>query len=144
MSSLVPFNQKQQLPQSRFNNMLEDFFSGSWFPMRMPEIETFKMDVKEDDRGYTIEAEVPGAKKEDITLNLESGRLTIGVAGKETANDDEKKLVHKERRYAYMERSIYLSDAADTGTEAKLDNGVLTVTVPKQDPGAGKQKIEVK
>lgn len=142
-SKLVPFNKAAQTPQAAFGNMLEDFFADPWFPFRQPELETFKLDVKEDDKAYTVEAEVPGVKKKDITLDLESGRLTIGIAAKEESDKDDKKVVHKERRYSYMERSIYLADAADSGAEAKLDNGELVVTVPKMHPGAPKQAIEI-
>lgn len=143
-TKLVPFNKGDQLAQTPFGNMLEDFFADPWFSFRQPELETFKMDVKEDDKCYTIEAEVPGAKKKDISINLQSGRLTIGVEGKEVTDSDKKKLVHKERRYSYMERSVYLADAAESGCEAKLDNGELVVTVPKKHAGDAQQKIEIK
>lgn len=132
------------MPQGLFGNMLEDFVSDSWMPsFRMPETETFKPDIKEDGGSYTVEAEVPGVRKEDIALDLDGGRLTIGVAGRESVEEDKKKPVHKERRFTCMERSIYLADAAETGAKARLEHGELIVTVPKQRTGGSGRKIEI-
>lgn len=145
MSKLVPFNKETQIRQTPFSNMLEDFFTEPWYSFRLSELDAFKLDVKEDEKQYTIEAEAPGARKEDITLSLENGRLTISVAGKEDVKDDKKKTVHKERRYTYMERSIYLADAKETGAKAKLENGELVITVPKRSTGApDSHKIEIR
>lgn len=68
-----------------------NFPSNAWFPSRIPALESFKPDLQEDDAGYTIEAEVPCAKKDNITPNLEQGRLTTGVAGKQETGKKQKR-----------------------------------------------------
>lgn len=142
MSQNLPVKQSSNVPAT-FDNMLENFFTDPWFPFKQQDFKPFKLDVKEDDNNYTIEAEMSGVKKKDISLDLDYGVLTIGVEGREDMGDGKKKTVHKERLYTYQERTVYLADAADSGATAKLDNGELIVTVPKQHQGATNQKIAV-
>lgn len=142
MSKLISFNHKSNDPVPAFSNMLDDFFGDPWFSQKMPEMQTFRLDVKEDDVAYTIEAEVPGAKKKDITLDFSEGRLTIGVEAKEIPEGEKHKFLHRERRYSYMQRSIYLADADAQGAQAKLEHGELIIRVPKRS-GLQSSKIEI-
>ena len=130
-------------PRSRAN-LLEDFFSNPWGFFQQPELDAFKMDIKEDDKSYTVEAEMPGFKKDDIALDLDDGMLTISAAARSKMEEDGKKLVRGERSYSYMERNVYLPEASEEGVEAKLENGELIITVPKQPAGSRKRKIEIK
>lgn len=125
-------------------SMLEDFFLDPWSFLRQPEINTFRIDLKEDEKAYTIEAEMPGVKKDDITIDLDDGELTIGVAAREKVDEEGRKLVRNERRYSYMERSIFLPDAVDKDVEAKLENGELIITIPKEPSESRKTRIEIK
>lgn len=144
MSRIVPFNHKKSLTtRDPLANMLDDFFDDEWFPRRTLDLETFKLDVKEDKNQYVIEAELPGVKKKDISLDFVDGRLTIGVAEKKVADEDKHKLIHRERRYSYMERSIYLADAVCEKAEAKLEHGELIITVPRAKNEDNTQKIEI-
>lgn len=137
MKGLVPFNRKNSsLLNSDFEDfydMIDDFFSGSLPSRRSLTKDTFKVDIQETDNEYLIEAEVPGVKKEEIGLNLTDGRLTISIKREEKADKDTKNYIHRERHYLSMSRSMYLSDAKPDDIKAKLDNGVLTITVKKQD-----------
>lgn len=126
------------------DSMLGDFFTNPWRFMRQADLGAFKIDLAEDEKAYTIEAEMPGVKKEDITIDLDDGELTIGVAAREKEDETGKKVVRSERRYSYMERSIYLPDAAEEGVDARLDNGELIITIPKQPAESRKRKIEIK
>ena len=146
MANLINFNRGKSsgVPQFSFGNMLEDFFSDPWFSWHRPELGTFRLDIKEDDSEYVVEADLPGVKKEDVNLDLDNGKLTISVEAKESEEKESKKIVHKERYYRYMERSVYLANAADDGAEAKLDDGELIIKIPKKDAGKSKQKIEIK
>lgn len=142
--NLVPVAKNASLAQRSPSRMLEDFFTDPWNFFRQPELATFKMDIKEDNNRYTIEAEMPGVKKEDISLDLDDGQLTIGVAAREAQEGEGEKLVHNERCSTYMERSIYLVDAADEGVDAKLENGELVITVPKRLGETKQTKIDIK
>jgi HSP20 family protein len=123
--------------------MLDDFFSDSW-PLRNMGFDTFKIDVKEDEKTYTIDAELPGVKKEEVSLALDDGRLSISVEREEKVDDEKENYVHRERRYGSYQRSVYLADANPEGIDAELRDGVLKIVVPKQDKQNKSGKIEIK
>lgn len=136
MAGLVPFNRRRADVLSTgfdsFQNMLDDFFTDSWPFKRSLLGDTFKVDVQDNKTEYLIEAELPGTKKEDINISLNEGRLSISVNKDETIEDTDKNYIHRERRYTSMSRNIMLADADAASIKAKLDNGVLSVTVPKK------------
>ena len=146
MAGLVPFNRGGSIfrPETRgFHNMLDDFFSDAWLPRTLG-LDTFKIDVKEDEKAYFIDAELPGVKKEEINLALRDGRLSISVEREEKVDEEKDNYVHRERRYGSYERSVYLADANPEGIQAKLEDGLLKVVVQKQDKSDGSKKIEIK
>jgi HSP20 family protein len=106
--------------------------------------DTFKLDVQDKEKEYLIEAELPGVKKEEITLEMHDGQLMIGIQREEKVDEEKKNYIHKERRYCSMNRSVYLADADTENIKAKLDNGVLEITVPKVEKSVSqKNKIEI-
>jgi HSP20 family protein len=146
MSRLVPFNRwgLRRNDFEDFYNMLDDFFSDTWWPVRSLARDTFKLDIQENEREYCIEAELPGVTKEEINLQLkDDGRLTIAAEREENIQEDKKNYVHRERRYSSMQRTIYLRDAKTEGVKAKLQDGVLKITVPKQETHNDTFHIEI-
>lgn len=145
MAGLIPFNRgKNELSPRNLFGLMDDFFSDAWPMGRSLVGDTFKVDVKESDSAYIVEAEMPGITKEEISLSLRDEQLTIGVARSDEANKDQDNYIHRERRCASMQRSIYLAGACEEGVEAKLESGVLQISVPKRTgPGASRQ-IEIK
>ena len=123
--------------------MLDDFFSDSWSPRRSLERDTFKINVQQNDGEYLVEAELSGVNKDEIDLDLNDGRLTISVKREEKINEEKKNYIHRESRYSSMSRSIYLADADAKGIKAKLDNGLLSITVPRQEKSVKADKIEI-
>ncbi len=91
----------------------------------------FPIDVRKTEQGYEIEASLPGATTEEVTVKVEEGVLTIR---RETGKSDESKdgkVLIRERRKGASARSLTLPDDVDADkVEAHLENGVLTVTVP--------------
>ena len=142
MTALVPrsYGISQQAPIELFN-VLDDFFHA---PARAHR-EIFKVDVEEKDDGYVIEADLPGASKENIDIEMNEGKLTIGVKYDEVKDESEPEhnYIHKERRHCSMVRGAYLKDAASEGITAKLENGVLIVEVPKKSPDANTLKVAI-
>lgn len=136
MSALIPFNKRNTELRGPgfddFYNMLDDFFSDTWPLRRSLARDTFKVDVQDTDTEYLIEAELPGVAKEEVNLRLEEGKFTISVSREENKNEEQKNYIHKERRYCSMSRSIYLADAAADGVKAKMENGILSIRIPKQ------------
>lgn len=150
MAGLVPFNQRNSsLARSGtgfedFYNMLDDFFSDSWIsPGRSLLRDTFKIDIQETDSEYRIEAELPGIKKEEIDLGIEEDNLCISVNRNEEVNKDGTNYIHRERRSSSMSRRVRLVNAKLDETKAKLEEGILTVTIPKNEKANSSLKVDI-
>jgi HSP20 family protein len=116
---------------------LDDMMRGLVFrPVRMPEprIEQIKVDAAEDDKVYRVSAEIPGVRKEDIKVSVVDNEVTITAEVKSQSEKKEgERLVHSERYYGAVARSFTLPQAVDEeGAQAKYENGVLTLTLPKR------------
>lgn len=148
MAGLVPFNRRNNSLISGgfedFNNMINEFFNENWPSRKNFVKDTFKIDVQENEKEYVIEAELPGANKDEVNVELSDGRLMISFEKEEKIDQEKKNYIHKERRYSSMSRCIYLEDAKQDGVEAQLEKGLLTITVPKQEIKENIKKIEVK
>ncbi len=92
----------------------------------------YPADVREDDDAFHVEAELPGFVRDEIDVSLEDGTLTITAQRKSEEKQGETHL--HERRYTKVARSFRLpTPVDDTKVEAKLDHGVLHLTLPKRD-----------
>lgn len=102
-----------------------------------------KCDIYEKDGQYNIEIDVPGFKKEDINMEVENGYLKISAEKKEDNEEKEnKKYVHRERHsYAKCERMFYIGDTSDDEIKAKFKDGILKVTVPKEETKKETKKV---
>jgi HSP20 family protein len=148
MAGLVPFNKKNKEISTNtdfedFYNVLDDYFSNDWPFKRTLTHDTFKVDVEDNGNEYLIEAEVPGLDKKDINVELNDGKLMISITRDENSESKKKNFIHRERRYSYMSRSIYLEDAKPDGIKAKLENGLLKVVVPKEEKPNNSITIDV-
>ena len=149
MPGLIPFNRKNNnitRTDTSFDtlyNMLDDFFNDSFAPSRSLLKDTFKIDIKETDKEYQIEAELPGVKKDEVGLNVENDDLCISINRTEEVNDENKNYIHRERRASSMSRRVRLANAALDEIKAKLEEGILTVTIPKYEKSANSRKIEI-
>ena len=97
--------------------------------------ELMKTDIKDVDGNYELSIDLPGFHKEDVKIQLKDGYLNIQAA--RTENKDEKdnngKFIHRERYTGQCSRSFYVGkDVEHEDIHAKYDNGVLTVTFPKE------------
>lgn len=103
-----------------------------------------KMDVKENGNAYTVSAEIPGVRKEDIHVTIEGGMVMVRAEVKQEDKQTEgDKLLRSERYYGSVSRGISLPQDVDQGqARAKYDNGVLTLTLPKKQ-GNGGQKLRI-
>ena len=100
------------------------------------------VDVAEDDKAVMLTAELPGMKEEDVEVVLRDDMLT--VRGEKKSEREEKKENYHltERRYGAFERTFRLPETADADKiKASIEDGVLTVTVPKK---AAAKKVEKK
>ena len=122
------------------DNLFDDLMKGFFVrPMHYsdetPAVQV-KMDVKEDDKSYTVHAEIPGVNKEDIHVNLEGNRISVSAEVKREKEQKEgEKVIHSERYYGKVYRSFSLAQEVDEAhAKAKFENGVLELTLPKKEP----------
>ncbi len=102
------------------------------------------MDVTEDANSITVKADLPGLKKEDISLSLNNNFLTIKGERKEESEKKEKNYHRVERSYGVFERSVDLGVNVDgTKVQANYKDGVLEIIIPKAESSKPKQ-IEIK
>ena len=95
-----------------------------------------KTDVTEHDDHFEIAIDLPGFKKEDVTIDLENGYLTVGAAKgvDKDENNKEGKLIRQERYSGAMQRSFYVGEnVTEEDIKAKMEHGVLTLTIPKKE-----------
>lgn len=126
----------------RMRRMLEQTFGGwtsflsdqgGWSPL---------VDIEEADDAYVIEAELPGVKREDVNIELLGSELN--VTGEIKERERKGTLRRKTRRTGRFEYRVSIPDPVDAEKiEANLDNGVLTISVPKSERGQ-RRRIEVK
>ena len=103
-----------------------------------------KMDLKESDGKYLVNAEIPGVNKDDIHVSIEGNRVSISAESKEEKETREgERVIRSERSYGMAQRSFSLTDEVDQSkVEAKYNNGVLELTLPKK-PGALRKEISI-
>ena len=148
MAGLIPFNIRRNTDLARSStdlyNMLDDFFNDGLMPGNRNLLkDTFKLDIEETEKEYLIEAELPGVKKEEIGLDVEDDNLCISVNRTEEDNKDGKNYIHRERRVTSMSRRVRLANVNLDEIKAKLDDGILTVTIPKDEKTSTSRKINI-
>ncbi|NLM05680.1 MAG: Hsp20/alpha crystallin family protein [Tissierellia bacterium] len=147
MTNLIP-RRSYRLVSPRFNefnNFIDNFFKDSYSFDNAIQASTFKVDVEDKDDMYVVEAELPGIDKEDIDVQYDEGRLSIMVNHDESKEeeDEERNFIHRERRTSSMSRSMYFENIDEENLEANLENGILTISIPKQVKQETKRKITI-
>lgn len=108
--------------------------------------DVMKCDVYEKDGAYHIEADIPGFKKDEISVDCEDGYVTI-TAEKNTENeekDENKKYIKRERFYGKTVRKFYVGDVDSDKIQAEYKDGMLELVVPKEEKLPNKKSIEIK
>ena len=95
------------------------------------------INVKENDKGYTVELAAPGLKKEDFNVHInDEGNLIVKMEQKQENKEEDKNARYLRREFSYskFEQTLILPDDVDKNKiAAKVENGVLTVELPKQE-----------
>lgn len=103
-------------------------------------------DVVENDKEYIIKVDMPGMDKNDINLNYNNGILSVSGSRKsfkDLSNEKNNSLIHRERSEGHISRSFRLPNVVASEIHAKYDNGVLTITLPKQSSGQSDNSIQI-
>ena len=127
-----------------FEDFFRDFGKGFWVkPFAMPaETElTMKIDVSEDDKAFSVKADIPGVKKEDIQVDVDEDHVSVRAEAKQEKEEKKgEKVVYSERSYGMVSRSFSLPAAVDAkGAKAEYKDGVLSLTLPKKSNGSAKR-----
>lgn len=123
---------------------MESALRGWLRPWRLDDLERapqIRIDVSETDGNYAIKAEIPGVRKEDIDVRVDGNQVTIAAEVKQDKEQKEGgRVLRSERHYGYASRSFTLAHEVDDGkADAKYENGVLTLTLPKRAASAKKR-----
>ena len=131
-----------------FNELVDDLFKG--FLVRPVSyngngqgeaLSRMKVDVAERNGAYTVAAELPGVRKEDIQVSIDGAEVTLSaeVKREREAGKDER-VLHTERTYGKVTRSFTLpQEVDDAKAEAKFKDGILELTLPKKVAAQRKQ-----
>jgi HSP20 family protein len=136
--------------EDQFGRMVESMFEDFFAPAaqaaalsRWPEesISSPRLNVIENEKSFQVQAEMPGVKKEDIKVAIENQRVTIeGESKHEEEKREGENVVYAERSARKFMRSFMLPTEVDDATaDAKLEDGVLTLTLPKKQTSAAKR-----
>jgi len=127
-----------------FDDVFGDLTRGFWLkPVAMPGDGELKMkvEVKEDDKAYSIRADVPGVKKEDIQVDVNGNQVSIRAEVKQEKEEKKgEKILHSERYYGMVSRSMQLPADIDTqSVKAEYKDGVLNLVLPKKASAQAKR-----
>ena len=118
---------------SWFPTVFDDFFNSDWMPKMKATAPA--VNVKEDAKAYTMEVAVPGIKKEFCRVNINAdGNLDIAIANKMEHKEEDKKQHYLRREFSYsnyQQTYVLPDDIVKDNIAAKVDDGVLTITMPK-------------
>lgn len=132
---------------SLFDEFFRDFAPGFYVrPLHgdpLPTPAQIKVDVRESDKAYTVQAEVPGVSKDEIQVNLDSNVVTLRAEVKQQDRQSQgEKVLRTERYYGAVSRSFQLPQEIDAGqARARYDSGVLTLTLPKKSSGGAQRLV---
>lgn len=129
-----------------FSNIDELFRGFGMRPFLMEsEVPTIKIDLSESDTAYTVRAEIPGVKKEDVKVQVEGNRVSISCETQQEKEEKEgERVIFRECHQGSSYRSFILgTEVDDAKAEAKYENGTLELTLPKKE-GKTSKRIEVK
>lgn len=131
MFGMVPFERSESNLFDTFDSFARDFFRRS-----NTDLPAFRTDIRDSGDSYLLEAELPGFKKEDISLDLKEGILTISASHSETSEEKDEKgsYIRRERKYGSFQRSFDVTGIETGGISAAYENGVLAISLPKAKP----------
>ncbi|MBP3511796.1 MAG: Hsp20/alpha crystallin family protein [Prevotella sp.] len=124
-------------PVRRNSGWLPDVFNDFFEPGFMPKANTTApaINVMESDKGYTVELAAPGMRKEDFCVHInDDGNLIVKMENKQETKEENKNMRYLRREFSYskFEQTLILPDDVDKEKiAARVDNGVLTVELPK-------------
>ena len=132
MFEIMPYGHRRVVAYNPFRE-LEEMSRRFWNDTNM---NAFRTDITEKDGVYTLTAELPGFKKEDISIDIDKDCLTIAAERKDESEDEDKErnYVRRERFYGSYSRSFNVKGIDTEAINASYADGILTLTMPSKTP----------
>lgn len=134
------------VPKKR-NDIFDDIFDSVFrSPLSFVSDKIVKMqtDLREKDDHYILDIDLAGFKKENINITYDNGYLTVAAEYKKNEEEEKEQYIRRERYIQSCSRSYYIGDVSPENIFASHENGILTITFPKeQDREAGKKYITI-
>lgn len=124
-----------------FTNFL-DMFDEDFNPVKLFG-SSFKVDIRDTEKEYLIEADLPGFVKDAITIVYDNNNLTITAKREESVKEEKENYVRQERSFGEVKRQFHVVNVDEEKIDAKFDNGVLKLVLPKKEV-AEKKAITIK
>lgn len=136
---------KNELRERNYYGLRDSLFDNIFFPYEHKENNMMKTDVKENENDYELQVEVPGVSKENISIDYENVYVTIAAKTNKSKDEKDKEgnYIRRERYSGSYSRSYYVGDVDRESIKAKLDNGVLSIIVPKAKAEEQKKAIAI-
>ncbi|MDO4547440.1 MAG: Hsp20/alpha crystallin family protein [Clostridia bacterium] len=131
MSSLIPYRFNRH-PMSRSDFSFDDFFRPFFMDTPRGETNSIRVDVKDEGDHYILEADMPGIKKEDVSIEVDDGMLTISAEINSSKSEQNDNYIYNERRSGKFSRSFSLNGIDEDKITASCVDGVLKLNLPKQ------------
>lgn len=135
MLTMVPYRRFMKRPSTTADSIFSDpffrtFFEGTNGMSRSG----FRVDIRENENAYQIEAELPGLTQDQINLTMNEDVLTISADYQSEDKQEDSGRIYTERRSGHMERSFQLENINRDGISANYKNGILYLNLPKEKP----------
>lgn len=142
MFELMPFGYRRVSAYNPFRDF-EEMSRSFWDSTN---VSAFRTDITEKDGTYVLEADLPGFKKEDISVDIDKDCLTITAEHKsEEKEENADSYIRRERYYGSYTRSFNVKGIDTEAITAAYNDGVLTLTMPKKEPEVpAARRLEIK
>ncbi|GAB3903232.1 hypothetical protein GCM10028803_31310 [Larkinella knui] len=147
--SLVKFNGNGELP-SLLNEFMgrdgDDLFNWNWpaFARSRVGMSVPAVNIREDNETYHLEIAVPGMKKDDFTVTLDQGKLTVSAQQQHEENHPEARYTKREFTFQSFSRSFWLPETCEQNNiDARYTDGILHISLPKKEEAKRKKPTQI-
>lgn len=146
MSLIKYSNSHYPCRYNRFYNddLFDELFNLNNRHVSKPRSVSPRVNIKENEDGFTLDLATPGIDKKDLSIELNNDVLTIASKVEKEENESKENFSRREYYHQSFERSFTLPDSVNSDNiKAKYENGILSVSIPKKEEAKPKPKLEI-
>ncbi|AFM41446.1 molecular chaperone (small heat shock protein) [Desulfosporosinus acidiphilus SJ4] len=128
---------------NEIENIFRNFFNEPFFSGITQNTNNLKVDIRDNSNEYVLEADLPNVSKENLNVSFEDNVLTISVEQDKQVKEEEENYIRRERYQQSISRKFAFDGIESDSIEARYENGVLIVTLPKKVIQNTNRKIEI-